>query len=349
MVAPTGPASLVLRREGGTEDVFAGTIRRSKIHPGAARLEVALVGGAGRLLDPLDPLDLPAAVTPLPAGYVLRQLADAAGEQLDDGVEEALEAFTLPRWHRAGGMSAAESVDAFVAELARLTGTEIGWRVPPTGKLWVGVETWTELAHAARPLDPDLDDGAIEYAPDGAPLLAGRTIDGRRIEEVAYVLQPGSLRAIAREAVAGDPPHLPALDLYRATYAAEVKAQRDDGTLDVVCDDARVGALIALPFKLGIPGATATIPEGARIRVRFESASPSGAYACDLDLDDEADRAFALVGDACDAGTLAVAGAGVTLTYTPPGGTPGTPGTTVDLSAIISGPGHRWAKGRRGP
>ncbi len=356
MLAPTGPVALVVRRESGTEDAWQGTVRRSAIAKTSARLDVAIVGGAGGLLVPLDPkgLDFAAGSTPLPAGLVLRKLATAAGEKLADGVEDALDAYQLPRWHVAGGMTAAASLDVFASELARRTGLDVGWRLLPTGRLWVGVEAWPTLAHDARALDPDLDDGMVEYAPDGAPLLAGWTIDERRAVEVAYALQPGSLRATVRTAVAGDPMHRPDLELYGRSWPAAVVAQHDDGTLDVRCDDARIGELLAVPLYVGIPGCKVTVPvdpdptKTARVLVRFEGASPTAAFASALEQDDAATKRLALVDDEVLLGSIGGVADLVTgivmFTFMRPTG-PAVVSTAPTLRGAITGPGHKYAKG----
>jgi hypothetical protein len=358
MAAPTGPIALVLRRESGAEDTFTGTVRRSPIAATSARLDVAIVGGAGRLLAALDPagLDFAPGTTPLPAGLVLRRIATAASETLDDGVEEALDAYQIPRWHVAGGMSAAASLDVFVAELARRTGRVFGWRLLPSGRLWVGVETWPTLTHAARALDPDLDDGLVEYAPDGAPLLPGWTIDDRRAVEVDYQVQPGSLRATVRAAVAGDPPHRPDLDLYGRSWPAAVVAQHDDGTLDVRCDDARIGELLSVPLYVGIPGSKVTVPvdpdptKTARLLVRFEGASPAAAFASALEQDDAAGSPLALVGDHGAGGNLSgvadlITGI-VTFTYSSPIVEEAPViAPSVVLKTVVLGPGHKYVKG----
>ncbi len=358
--APTGACTLVLRREDRSEDIFTGFVRRATIDKPQAKLSATLVGGAGRLLEQLLVDDMAAAATEIPCGIVLRKLADAAGETLEDGVEAALDAFTLKRWKSAPGLTGWEAIDAFVAELARLKGLDLGWRLLPSGKLWAGLETWPVLKHKAQPLDPDPDDGTVTYAPDGAALLAGHTIDDRRVVEVVYMLQPGGSRALVRAAVAGDPPHAPALQLYRASYPAAVVKQHADGTLDVRCDDPRMGDLVAVPLYVGIPGCKVTVPvdpdpaKTARVLVRFENASPAGAFASALEQDDDADKAFALVADGVDIGSISVVappgtlGGPCAISYTGPGVLNlGELAATLNLG-VITGPGHKYAKGVRG-
>src|SRR5262245_48193536 len=335
-------ATLVVRREDETETTFTGTARRAGVVPGSESLFVSLVGGAGKLLDELPAVDHVAGSTPVLAGLVARRIADDAGELLADGVEAALDARTLQRWHRASGMPGAVALDLLAAELGYV------WRVLPSGRIWIGAETWPETA-APTYITEDPDDGSVTYAPDGAPIVAGQLVAGVRVVEAAYTFAPGKLRLSVRGAVAGDPPRSIDRELYGRAWGARVLAQRSDGTLDLRADDARIGELLAVPFRLGIPGALVTVPEGARLRVRFEGASPAGAYACDIDQDTAATKAFSLLDDVVDVGTFKLVVGSVT--YTPPGGPPTTiiAGQSVQLVGKVTGPGHKYAEGVRGP
>lgn len=289
-VAPTelSPASLLVRREDGSADTFTGAVRRAKANPGNQKLAVTVVGGAGKLIFPLPPLDHVLGSGPIPAGVVARAICDAAGEQLAPGVEAALDATLLPRWHRATDTTPAIALDLLAHQL------QVPWRVLPSGLVWMGVETWSAVDGAAYWTGLVEDDGAVTYAPRGAPYLPGQTIDGVRAIDVRYDVG-AALTCEIRGAVTGDPPHVPDLDLYRGSYSATVVAQNPDGTIDVRCDDARIGELRRLLFRVGLPGASATFdPTTApppRVRVRFDGASPAGAFAegADQDFSDSTD------------------------------------------------------------
>ena len=336
--APVGAASLRLTRDDGTVDVFACTIRRSGVAKGAERVSVTLVGGAGQLVLPVPPRDHAQGTAPVPAGLILRGIADAAGERLAPGVEDALDATLLPRWTRAA-MPAGAAIDL----LAYVLG--LGWRVLTDGTVWVGSETWPTVDASTYAPVGDPRDGAVVYAPEGAPLLPGTTIDGAKASLVEYIIAPGRARARVTCELAGEPVVAPDLTLYRACYAGEVRAQDAAGGLDIALDDARMPQLRAVPLRLGIPGAKATVPEGARVRVAFEGADPRGAFASALDQDLASTKAFALVGDHVAAGTLTgvapPSGGPVTFTYTAPDGSVSS-GPSVSLAGTISGPGHRY-------
>jgi hypothetical protein len=322
---------------------FVGVVRRFHVHPGRDELVVSLIGGAGGLATILGPADQIAGTTSLPAGLALRSITDAAGERLAAGVEQAFDTFNMPRWTRLGGTTAHDALDQLTGDIATVTGLEVGWRILPDGTLWAGVEAWAP-GGAADFIDDDGDDGTLIYAPNGAPLLPGFTIDTFHVVEVLYLLNPPQLRARVRHAVPGDPPFVArGLELFRASYAASVVVQNVDGTLDVRCDDARVGELRSVPFRLGIPGASVTgIPADTRVRVAFENGSPRGAYACEMDQDATATHALALVGDGCGylSATVAAAPGPVTFILSPtPTGAPG------EVQITVKGPGHKFVRG----
>lgn len=336
--APGAAASIVLRREDGAEDTFAGTVRRSRVLPGSETMIAAIVAGAGGLLAALPAVPHVTGVTPVSAGLVLARIAADAGELLADGVEVALDARTLPRWHRAAGTPGWQALDLLADELGMV------WRFLPSGRLWMGAEAWPEVP-APTYIAEDADDGATVYAPDGAPVVAGQTVGGARIVEAVYSVAPGRLRLTARAAVAGDPPRTIDRDLYARAWPAKVIAQRADGTLDLRCDDARMGELLAVPLRLGIPGASAAVPAGARVRLTFEAASPASAFAAALDADPLATAALALVGDSCGYMVVTCAAPGSPASVTFSSTATGAPG---EVQVTVRGPGHKYAKGTPG-
>jgi hypothetical protein len=346
--AEGSPASLIFKRENGALDTFTGTVRRAGVAAGSVALSCTIVGGAGKLLADLPPRDHAPGVTEIPAGLVARGICDDAGEMLADGVEFAADALTVHRWTRIA-MPARDALDL----LADVLGW--GWRVLDSGKVWAGPETWA-AASVTKFLSAVPDDAGDVYATDGAPLRPGVTLStpegDRRLVEVVYSVSPGAARATVRAAVAGDPPPVRgSRELYAVSYGATVREQADDGSLVVSCDDPRLDVLRGVPLRVGIPGCTVTVPVGARLRVRFENADPRGAYACALDQDPTAGAAFALVGDGVDCGAIQVtapAGGGAcTVIYTSPGGL--IPFGAQSLGGIITGPGHKYAKGVSGP
>lgn len=336
------PATVSFTRTTGVVDAFNGTVRRAAVNPGSGLLEVTVVAGAGGLITSLPPLDTVYGNSTVPAGVVARAICDAAGEQLAPGVELALDAITLPRWHRASDITGATALDLLADYLG------MPWRVLPSGFVSIAAETWPVTDNAAYWMDQDLDDGGVFYAPDGAPLLVGQSIDGVPAIDVRYQFDDTEVTCEIRGAVPGDPVHVPDRSLYGRSWSATVKAQNADGTIDVSCDDARIGDLRSLAVRCGLPGALVTLDMTVsnRVRVRFDGASPVGAFAEGYDQDPTATKAASLVGDGVGAGTLTgTATVGlvtvpVQFTWTPPGGAPAGPSPTATLSGlIITGPG----------
>jgi hypothetical protein len=322
---------------------FSGTVVRRKLIPGTEELYVALVAGAGKLTTFLGPSEHVAGVTAVPLGIVIADILQAAGERPGAGVIASLDTFHVQRWNRLGGTTARDALDQAIGDVAAVTGQELGWRMLADGTFWAGVEAWP-VGGAADFIEDTGDDGTLVYGPNGAPLFPGTTIDGQRAVEVTYSLEPPKLRAFVRHAIPDDPPYVArGLELYRQAYAASVETQNADGSLDVVCDDPRAGELRFVPFRLGIPGAQVSgIPRGTRVRVAFETGSPRGAIALELDQDPTATEAFALIGDSCGylSATCAATPGPVTFILSPtPTGSPG------EVQVVLKGPGHKYLKG----
>jgi hypothetical protein len=337
-------AQLVVTPSEGAPVTFSGVIRRGGVHPGASLLRVSLAGGAGRLLTSLPPREYIKGAAAVPAGLIARDAATAAGETLDDGVETLLDAIPLDRWTRCAS-TAKEAIDRLASDLG------LGWRVLPSGKIKILSETWAAVDDVAERLTNDPEDGIATYAPDGAVLFPGATIDGRRAIEVQYVFGGTALRALVRVEVPGDPSYVLAPGPYGLTWSATVVSQRDDGTLDLKPDAGGVlPDLLAVPLDVGLPGCKVTVPEGQRVSVRFVGGSPKAARAFAPEQDPAANKALALVGDNVEGGWLSgvVSGASVILTFSPGFSPPSPAAGAVYVSGIISGPGHKYIEGVAG-
>ena len=262
------PASIVLTRENKAEDLFVGTVRKNALNDGRAQLSVTVVAGKGLLARSIGPRDHAKGTTEIPAGLLARGIVTDAGEQLAPGVEAALDALTVPHWHRVAGPGSA-ALDVLVSFLGLV------WRMLPDGLVWVGVGAGAPGPDLRR-LGFNLEDGGRRYGPDGGQVLPGQILESRKLVDVVYHLG-GPLRAEARASVAGDAAHAPDVELYRRTWSARVVSQdATTGLLDLVCDDARLGELRGIPLRCGIPGARVfyQAPAGERVRLAFDGADP---------------------------------------------------------------------------
>lgn len=66
---------------------------------------------------------------------------------------------------------------------------------------------------------------------------------------------------------------------YLALYPCRVVAQRDDRSLDLHAEDARLGSPAAVPVRWGLPGVVAVVPAGTRVLLGFEDGDPSRPVA----------------------------------------------------------------------
>ncbi|MBP9825943.1 MAG: hypothetical protein KBF21_17075 [Thermoanaerobaculia bacterium] len=343
-LAELSAAELRFTREDRSVDVFTGAVRHSAVDPGREVLTATIVGGAGRLGAELEPRDHAAGATEIPAGLIARSICDDAGELLADGVEAALDAFTVHHWTRVAS-SGQDALDL----LAEVLG--LGWHVLPSGRVWIGAETWPVLETSRRVSPRDPGDGAETWATDGAPILAGVTLDGMRVAEARYQLGGVSPRCLVRSSVAGDAPRTADRSRYLRSYTATVISQDSAGGVELVPDDPSIGsiarALRGIPLRLGLPGCVASPSAGTRVRLAFDDGDPrspvvvafeeSRAHAAPLPL--------ALVGDSC--GYLSALGPipGSPILFTLADAPTGAPG---EVKITIAGPGHAYVKGVAG-
>lgn len=339
----------------GTARTFAGTVRRSG--PWQQRTRTVIVGGAGKLRNPLPLRDhVGQASTGVTAALIAQGIAEASGETLAASVASALEGLTVPRWTRAGadalgfGGTAIDGLDALVAMVADLSADpRWTWRALPDGTIWIGVDTF--LAYTGDPGNvwiDDENDGRIDCAPPIADVLPGVSLLGRNVERVIYRITGETVRAEALYPVAGDIAGRRVAEVYQQSHGATSVLQHADGTLDLVCDDARLGGtdgsgLRFVPFRCGAPGLLTIVPDGTRVRVAFEDGSPDGAYCYAVNQDASATKPLALQDDAVEIGYLSgTTSAGpVTFTLVPGPGDP----LAVHLTGTITGPCHAYIKG----
>ena len=336
-LVPGDDATIALAAEDGTRALFVGRVRATALDGGRAQVSATVAGALG-LDATIEPRDYAASTTEIRAGIVARQICDDAGEQLADGVEVVLDAFQVAHWTRVSG-SARSALDL----LADVLG--LAWRVLPSGRVWMGAETWPE-AEPPRRVGVELEDGRRRYAPDGAELAPGTTVIGHRVVDVVYFLS--SARAEARHRVEGDPPLTSDRTLYARSHGATIVSQDSAGRVELVPDDPRLGSvarpLRGIPIRVGLPGCVVAPTGGMRARLAFDGADPRRPFVFAFDEARPGTTSpLALVGDSC--GWIAVTA--------PPGGGPCTIAVNADgaglgpLAAqiLVVGPGHEFVRG----
>lgn len=178
---PTGAVTLVTDEGAVT---YRGTVVRAREVYG--RVEVLLVGGAGRLATVLPPR----RYLTTPARLVWQDLLSEAGEAASATSDATLLATQLPSWTRLRGQAG----DA----LARL-GAALGaaWRVRLDGTVQLTAAEASEATsrQGDQQLDAQPADASALYALARLDLEPGQLLDGRRVSHLVHEIDAGSIRS----------------------------------------------------------------------------------------------------------------------------------------------------------
>jgi hypothetical protein len=252
---------------------FVGTWERCDIDGG--KLLGMVSGGAGDLqaVQPSKFYDRHSL------GMVLADIMAGAGDVLSSDVSSTILTHRVPHWLRTEGPGmeqlrrVAEEVKAEHVRLLR------------DGTVWLGAEDWAEVSPDGQRTDARPSEHWFEFRPEEAPeLRPGVTFEGLRIGTVVTTSSASGLVqrcyylnerdqdqdevALMRAAMVREAQQR-ALGGY--WFAAKVVAQNaSDLTIEVIPEDARVrglGGLTKIPIRWGIPGCTAKVNAGARVRV----------------------------------------------------------------------------------
>lgn len=258
--------------------VFRGTATRSGVQ--GERFAARLVGGRGGLSR-----ELPSRNYEASAGVKVRTVLDdilrETGEMLSSSADAAVLDARVPRWTRAAGPA--------TAALGKLAAAaRASWRVLRDGTVWLGRDAYPEASPAFVLLgDDDYASGAQVLGSagedDAGPLTLdpGVTFRGRRAERVVHRLQNSTLRTEVYETTAAGAlqgalaPQAREL-AYSRRYSARVSEQHEDGTVQVVPEDATIAGagLDKVRIRLGVPGSV-LVPKGTRCLLEFEAGDPS--------------------------------------------------------------------------
>ncbi len=159
-----------------------GTIVRAGRENGACAVRV--VAGAGGLGAEIEPQGFRDAKL----SAVLDHITGAAGEVLASSVDAVLlaqqvEWFALPRVPAARALSA-------IAETFGLS-----WRFLPSGRLWIGSESWPAAAPAVEDVELDGLSLSAEVTMPVPSLLPGTTWSKQRVSRVEHLLTPNDIHS----------------------------------------------------------------------------------------------------------------------------------------------------------
>lgn len=220
-----------------------------------------------------------------PKGYVgttRRAVLDdslaAAGERLSETADAAVLLLPISGWSRVIG-PAGELVRA-IARHAGLT-----WRYLLDGSIWMGEETWPLAApeHVLESEEPAAS--RFVAALDGATILPGTTVRGRRVSSVAYTFDSTAIRAVVSYGTDRHPTAaMVATQVRRETahldYAGvvlcKVVGQNDDDTLELRSTDPRMPDLSQVRIRAGIAGVLSQrVQTGALVLLQHENSDPA--------------------------------------------------------------------------
>lgn len=289
-------------------ETWTGTVVRGELDAG--RYRCRMVGGAGGLQAPLQPLWYDSGPT---VRLLLSDILGAGGETLSDESDPAIVTRTLNAYHRGQG-TVAEELALLVNRVPGAT-----WRMLRDGTVWVGVDTFPELD--ARDVDIETDpmpeDGRYEIAPESPVVYPGVTYNGRCVTEVVTYLEGTKLRQeliCVSDNATSEPLEKQIarridkkLD-YTRPYTAKVLAQHGN-TVDLMPEDERMKGqgITRVPIRMGMPGVEVTFPPGAIVLLGWENADRSKPYATCWPFG-AALSAMTILGDVTIEGSLRVEG-----------------------------------------
>jgi hypothetical protein len=166
---------------------FNGTATRSGLVEGTAVAEFR--GGAGGM----HKLITPRAYRDVALSVPLRDIAKEAGEELAANSMRDVTDVQLGYW-----TSSLNKAGHAINSLVRLGASAVKgatWRVRPDGKLWVGVDGWSEVKPAHQLLTADLLADRAIVSMEEPTILPGTTFYGRRVSYVEHVLRDSALRS----------------------------------------------------------------------------------------------------------------------------------------------------------
>jgi len=256
-----------------------GTASRSGVF--AQSVTLLVVGGASHLYRTVGPRAFLAGSV----GVVLQALADDVGERLAATCDPQTMATALPRWLRRERLAYAE-----IQSIAEAAGPDVGWRFLRDGTLWMGRESWpvTTLAHDLLSETPTNNSAVI--GTEQPQLQPGVTFNGRRVEEVQYLVGAEQIRTVVvfqgdSSAEANPSQETQRLGLFVAretdharlleVHPCRVVAQNADGTLELQPDDDTMPGLSQVPLRTPWPGVSFKVAPGSRVQVLCPRGEPS--------------------------------------------------------------------------
>jgi len=175
--------------------------------------------------------------------------------------------------------------------LLDIVGPDLDWRILSDGTLWIGSETWDLSSQEFQILNKDPVNGSADIGSEAPFVVPGIELDGiGKINRVEHHIMPNTFRSrvwtnidterglqsaistIAKQAI-------PGID-YFALYDANVNSQSTDKTtVDVTPGDPRLPGMQRVPLRHGVPGLSAQVVPGSKLRIGWDRGNPQLPFA----------------------------------------------------------------------
>lgn len=302
---------------------------------------VVVAGGAGGLWK-----KIPAKMydNGLSVSLIANEIMSDAGESLDPLSTADVLAQPVQQYPRLSDEP--QNLLNTLCDTLSAPGTQIVWRVLTEGTVFIGTDTWADVAPAysdgSDGKDPQYQlletDPAHRYyqviAPVSIAVLPGATFLLGKVGAVRYIDDGSSfvgriyycnsdddgryedplsagVRSIVRE-------ELRSTTFHRCFTGQVVTQWGNGGRLDILMDDERLPPLTNVPYRVPYPGCSMIIVAGARVQVDFEDGDPRRPAARLYEPGDGA-KEVVLTGDTVKSGTLRIVATGAVPPLMPVG------------------------------
>lgn len=271
---------------GGDGFLLRGTVAPKRTGDFLDAIHVRVLGGSGGMSKPVNP-----RAFAQPGAYVrdvLSAISQDGGESLSSSIDQTFMASNLTAWMIMPG-----TVSSALRVLLDIVAPTFGWRIEPTGALWMGTELWAESESEFVLLERNPTEGTYTLGIDLPTIYPGTTLEGiGKISRVEHHILQQQIRSFVWTTLAqedrGIRPAIQALVTqqtapfdYYALYSGTVKAQSADlTTVDVSPDNAALGSgFQRIPLRHGLPGCKVQVQPGAKIRIGWDDGNPSQPFA----------------------------------------------------------------------
>lgn len=258
---------------------FRGTVVPDRSGSFGGVRKVRVVGGAGGLDYELESRNYAGGFVTFKT--IFSDILRDSGEAMSVECKTEVLNTRFQTWQRSRGRTK-DCLDVLCARVG------FTWRVLRDGTIWVGSDEWPEVEPTGTVMHEHHSAGVVKVAPDFATLVPGIIVRGQKIKQVVHRTNHKSTESLRTDCYARSTQELfgkltersNKKTEYAYRYRCVVDRQNPDGTVDVTTDDPRMkGRGIAkCVIRVGIPGTTVKVSQGARCLVGWVDGVPDLPY-----------------------------------------------------------------------